>query len=81
MQAHEAQFKVRLMCRVLEVSASGDYAWRKRGLSNQAQAREVLDMKVRTEFEARKGRAGAPRLARHLKRGRRQVAQSLRRQG
>ena len=81
MQAHESEFKVRLMCRVLAVSASGYYAWRTRTLSKQAQAREVLDMKVRAEFEARKGRAGAPRLARHLKRGRRQVAQSLRRQG
>ena len=81
MQAHEREFKVRLMCRVLAVSASGYYAWRIRTLSKQAQAREVLDMKVRAEFEARKGRAGAPRLARHLKRGRRQVAQSLRRQG
>lgn len=81
MQVHEAEFKVRLMCRVLEVSASGYYAWRKRTPSKQAQAREALDRKVRTEFETRKGRAGAPRLARHLKRGRRQVAQSLRRQG
>lgn len=69
------------MCRVLEVSASGYYAWRKRTPSKQAQAREVLDARVRAEFEFRKGRAGAPRLARHLKRGRRQVAQSLRRQG
>ena len=81
MQVHEAEFKVRLMCRVLEVSASGYYAWRKRTPSNQAQAREALDLQVRAEFEARKGRAGAPRLARHLKLGRRQVAQSLRRQG
>jgi putative transposase len=81
MQAHEAEFKVRLMCRVMEVSASGYYAWRKRTPSKQAQAREVLDASVRAEFEVRKGRAGAPRLARHLKRGRRQVAQSLRRQG
>ena len=36
---------------------------------------------MREEFERRKGRAGAPRLSRHLERGRRQVAQSLRRQG
>lgn len=36
---------------------------------------------MKSAFHARKGRAGAPRLARHLARGRRQVAQSLRRQG
>lgn len=43
-----------------------------RGASNQAQAR--------AEFDARKGRAGVPRLARHLEHGRRQVAMSVRRQ-
>ena len=47
----------------------------------QAQARAVRDATIRDEFQRRKGRAGAPRLARHLGVGRRQVAQSLRRQG
>ena len=70
------------MRRGLAVSASGRYyAWRSRTPSKQAQAREVPDAEVRAEFEARKGRAGAPRLARHLARGRRRVAESLRRQG
>lgn len=81
MKMHESEFRIRLMCGVLKVSASGYYAWRSRTPSKQAQARQVLDAKVRAEFEARKGRAGAPRLARHLKQGRRQVADSLRRQG
>ena len=81
MQEHEGQFAVRLMCRVLSVSASGYYDWRKRGVSKQTQARAELDAQVKAEFTTRKCRAGAPRLSRHLKRGRRQVAQSLRRQG
>lgn len=81
MQAHEGAFAVRLMCRVLKVSPSGYYAWRSRTPSHQAQARAALDARVRAEFDARKGRAGAPRLARHLSVGRRQVAESLRRQG
>lgn len=81
MHAHEGEFTVLLMCRVLKVSPSGYYAWRSRTPSHQAQARAALDARVRAEFDARKGRAGAPRLARHLSVGRRQVAESLRRQG
>jgi putative transposase len=81
MKTHEDEFAVRLMCRVLSVSPSGYYAWRSRAPSKQAQARAALDAQVRDEFERRKGRAGAPRLSRHLGRGRRQVAESLRRQG
>ena len=81
MKAHEVDFGVRLMCRVLGVSPSGYYGWRKRAPSRQAQARIALEGQVREEFKRRKGRAGAPRLSRHLGRGRRQVAQSLRRQG
>lgn len=81
MQKHEGAFAVRLMCRVLMVSPSGYYAWRGRALSKRAQARVDLDARVKAEFDARKGRAGAPRLSRHLQCGRHQVAQSLRRQG
>ncbi|MGY0653111.1 IS3 family transposase [Luteimonas sp. A537] len=80
-KAHEPEFRVRVMCRALGVSPSGYYAWRNRTPSQQAQARATLDAQVREEFERRKARAGAPRLSRHLGRGRRQVAQSLRRQG
>ena len=81
MKTHEGEFRVRLMCRVLKVSPSGYYAWRSRKPSRRAQARAALDAKVKAEFVARKGRAGAPRLSRHIQAGRRQVAQSLRRQG
>lgn len=81
MKAHEDEFSVRLMCRVLSVSPSGYYAWRSRKPSNRAQAREALDAKVKETFAARKGRDGSPRLSRRLGVGRRQVAESLRRQG
>lgn len=81
MKAHEGEFRVRLMCRVLSVSPSGYYAWRDRKPSKRAQARAALDAKVSEAFAARKGREGSPRLSRRLGAGRRQVAESLRRQG
>ena len=81
MKAHADAFAVRLMCRVLSVSPSGYYAWRDRRPSVRAQRRAALDGKVREAFAAERGRAGAPRLSRRLQTGRRQVAESLRRQG
>ena len=81
MREHETTFAVRVMCRVLSVSPSGYYAWRGRPPSPRAQARARLDDRVRTAFEAERGRAGSPRLSRRLEVGRRQVAESLRRQG
>ncbi len=81
MKQHEGQFTVRLMCRVLSVSPSGYYAWRSRGPSKRCRRRMALDAQVQEVFQSRKGREGAPRLSRRLGRGRRQVAESLRRQG
>ena len=49
MREHEGEFAVRLMCRVLSVSASGYYGWRKRGMSKQSQARANLDAPVKAE--------------------------------
>lgn len=80
-KAHEGLFQIRLMCRVLSVSASGYYAWRHRKPSRRSQRRLALDAAVREAFDAERSRAGAPRLSKQLKTGRRQVAESLRRQG
>lgn len=80
MREHEGEFAARLMCRVLSMSPSGYYDWRCRTPSKQAQRRAELDAKVQAAFEAERGRAGAPRLSRRLRTGRRQVAESLRRQ-
>lgn len=82
----ESRFSVRMMCGVLGVSASGYYAAYAREASPTAQARDVLDAKVRGAFEAEKGRAGSPRVVQRLKAqspiaGRHQVAQSMARQG
>jgi putative transposase len=77
MKAHEDEFAVQLMCRVRSISRSGYYAWCGRRPSKWVRARASLDASVCAEFEARKGRAVAPRLAWHLRRNRRQVAESL----
>lgn len=55
------------MCRVLRVSSSGFYAWRKRGSSVRAQRdAEVLE-KLRGFHERSDGTYGAPRLWKDLR--------------
>ena len=39
-------YPVRVMCRVLEVSSSGYYAWRKRAPSERSKANAVLLKKI-----------------------------------
>jgi transposase InsO family protein len=56
-----------MMCQVLEVSKSGYYDWRDRPLSLRAQANQSLDAEIKKQFEAEKGRIGAPRMARQLR--------------
>ncbi len=81
-------FKVTTMSRVLQVSRSGFYGWRKRrGLPSARQQRsEKLDVAVKAAFVAGKGRSGSPRLTLDLAEAgtpydRKTVANSLRRQG
>ena len=76
------------MSRVLQVSRSGYYAWRRRqnNPSPRQQRRERLDERVKRAFYARKGRSGSPRLARDLNDAghpydRKTIAESMRRQG
>jgi transposase InsO family protein len=84
-RAHEGAHNVRLMCRVLNVSPSGYYAWRERPPSPRALKQVQLDTHVREAYDAEKGRAGSPRVVRRLSEqghhaGRHQVAKSMRRQ-
>lgn len=81
------EFTVALMARVLEVSRSGFYAWRKRGgVGRRAEARADLDARVKEAFAASKERAGSPRLMRDLAdvgrvHDRKTIAKSMHRQG
>jgi len=64
---HRREFAVRLMCRVLEVTHSGYYSWRKRPPSQHALADEVLMARVRAVHEESRATYGAPRVQRELR--------------
>ncbi len=65
-QAEKANHAVAMMCRLLEVSRSGYYAWIQRPTSDRAQADRVLLPKVRAAFKKSRGTYGAPRVQKEL---------------
>ena len=54
------------MCRVLEVSTSGYYAWRARGLSRRAAQDAFLTEQIRTAHGRSRGSYGSPRVRAEL---------------
>jgi putative transposase len=74
------------MCRVLEVSTSGYYAWQKRPASKRAQDDTVLLRRIRTIHEASRQSYGVPRVYEELRDdgvavGRDRIARLMRRAG
>ena len=74
------------MCRVLEVSTSGYYAWRKRPASQRARDDAALLRRIRTIHEASRQSYGVPRVYRELREdkvdvGRDRVARLMRKAG
>ena len=67
MSAHQDRYPVATMCRLLEVSTSGYYAWRVRGPSRRAQQDAVLLERIRTIHSRSRGTYGAPRIHAELK--------------
>ena len=61
-QAHQDQFPVHRMCSVLEVSASGYYAWQARPLSGRAQANRKLVTEIRDIHAQSRQTYGSPRV-------------------
>ena len=62
----EENFAIRLMCRVLEISESGYYAWRNRKPSPRSQANEKLLAAIRGVLVESGWTYGAPRIAAQL---------------
>ena len=58
MLAHAMAYPIRVMCRVLNVSVSGYYAWKHRKPSAQQQRREKLSDVVETFHTDSKGAYG-----------------------
>jgi transposase InsO family protein len=65
-EAEKAMFPIRLMCRVLRVTATGFYAWRSRPESKRAARDRQLTAKVRAFHEASRGTYGSPRILKDL---------------
>jgi putative transposase len=62
MRAHEREFDVRMMCRLLEVTPSGYYAWLKQPQSQRATDNARLLKLIRASFDASNGIYGSPRV-------------------
>jgi putative transposase len=82
-RAHEEDFQVRRMCRVLAVGRSGYYAWRQRKPSSRAQANQALLALIASEHQASRTTYGSPRIQAALRRkgmryGRHRIARLMR---
>ena len=62
MRAHQAQFSIAAMSRVLGVSPSGVYAWRERAPSVRSISDEALKARIRAIHKWSRGTYGAPRI-------------------
>ena len=66
-RAHQAQYPIACMCRVLEVSTSGYYAWRRRPPSRRAQENAILSGRIAEIHEQSQGIYGSRRVHAELR--------------
>lgn len=64
---HRSEFRVQKMVKVLDVSRSGYYQWRKRPESTLKMANKTLLIAIEGVYDDFKGRYGSPRITRELK--------------
>jgi putative transposase len=62
-----SHYSVRMMCRLLLVSASGYYDWRDRPPSKRAKENAILASEIKGIFDKEHARVGAKRIAKRLK--------------
>ena len=62
MSENRARYPIAVMCRVLDVSPSGYYAWAKRPVCERAAMDAALTEQIRAAHAASRGTYGAPRL-------------------
>ncbi len=85
-RTEKATYPVRVLCRTLQVSTSGFYAWCRRGLSARAREDATLRVEIRAAHAASKKTYGSPRILEDLKAndrhvGRKRVARLMREEG
>lgn len=66
-EQYKQEFPVVVMCRVLDVSESGFYAWRKRPTCQRDREDAQLTQEIQQVFERHQGRYGSPRMYREIK--------------
>ena len=85
-QVEKASYPIRLLCRILDVSASGFYAWCARGPSLRARQDESLRVAIRAVHVESRQTYGSPRIHAELRSeerpvGRKRVARLMREEG
>jgi putative transposase len=56
------EYAIRWMCRILEVSPAGFYAWKTRPISKRQKSDSILTVAVKAAHKASRGTYGSPRL-------------------
>jgi putative transposase len=85
-QAHQAEFPISLLCRVLKIARSGYYKWLTQPVSERERVNAALTAAIQAAHAASRRTYGSPRVYRELKAqgiacGRQRVARLMRRAG